>query len=205
MFRSDSLLMRLLDRLGTLLILNLLFLLCSLPIVTVGAASTALYTVTLREARGDARSILSGFFTAFRKNFWKATLLWLIVLLLSAIFFVDLILLNRLNAPVILRYCLYIGGFFFASMLPYLFALQARFENSLRQTLRNALALGVAKLPATVLMLFLMSLPLLLMYLSEELFLRLSIFWFLLGFSLTAQLCSILLTRIFAKLTPTED
>ena len=75
MFRSDSLLMRLLDRLGTLLILNLLFLLCSLPIVTVGAASTALYTVTLREARGDARSILSGFFTAFRKNFWKATLL----------------------------------------------------------------------------------------------------------------------------------
>lgn len=204
MFRSDSVLMRLLDRIGTLIILNGLFLLCSLPIVTVGAAGTALFTVTLREARGDTRSITSGFFSAFRKNFAKATLLWLFILLSSSVFVVDLALFSKLGAPRIFRILLYVAGVFFLLMLPYLLPLQARFENSLHRTMRNALALGIAKLPATILMLLIMAFPLIVLYLSEQVFWRLAIYWLLLGFSFSAQIRSLLLNRIFSKLIPEE-
>lgn len=197
--------MRLLDRLGNLVLLNVLYLLCCLPVVTIGAACTALYTVTLREARGDYRSVVSGFFTAFRKNFWKATLLWLFVVVFFVIFVVDLSLFSQLGAPKFLRICLYATGILVSLMLPHLFPLQARFENSLRMTLRNALALGIAKLPSTLLMLFLLALPLLVLYLSEALFWRLIMIWLLLGFALTAQINSVLLNRIYSKLIVQED
>ena len=201
MFRPDSVLMRLLDRLATLVMLNIYFLLCCLPLVTIGASTTALYTVTLQEARGDARSITASFFRAFRKNFWKATVLWLFVAFFTAVFVIDLVLFTRNGAPRFLRILLCIAGIFFALMLPYLFPLKARFENTLRMTLRNALMLGIAKLPSTLLMLLMLLLPLILLYISEQLFWRLAIFWVLLGFALTAQFCSYLLHRIFSKIT----
>lgn len=55
--------------------LNVLWLVCSLPIVTAGAATAALYDVTLRIAREDDPPLTRQFFAAFRSNFRQATVL----------------------------------------------------------------------------------------------------------------------------------
>ena len=68
-FSLDSPLMRFLSRLSDIFILNVLFLLCCIPVVTIGASATALYTVTLKMARNEESYITKGFFKAFKSNF----------------------------------------------------------------------------------------------------------------------------------------
>jgi uncharacterized membrane protein YesL len=60
--------------------LNLLWLVCSLPIVTIGASTTALYYVTLKIAENEEGDITQQFFRSFKANFKQATVLWLILL-----------------------------------------------------------------------------------------------------------------------------
>ena len=58
--------------------MSFLWTITSLPLVTMGAATTAFYSYTMRQVRDTEGGILSGFFGAFRKHFKKATLLWLL-------------------------------------------------------------------------------------------------------------------------------
>ena len=60
--------------------LNLLWAICSIPIVTIGAATTGLYYVMLKLARGEEGNVTKMFFRSFRENFKQATVLWLILL-----------------------------------------------------------------------------------------------------------------------------
>ena len=69
--------------------LNLLWFLCSIPVFTAGAATTALYDVTLRISRGEDPSLTSRFFRAFRENFRQSTILWLIMLALGILLSLD--------------------------------------------------------------------------------------------------------------------
>ena len=76
LFSPDSKFMRFMSVLGDLMLLNFIFLLCSVPVVTIGASITALYTVVFRMVREkDSRSVVVQFFRSFRQNFRRATLL----------------------------------------------------------------------------------------------------------------------------------
>ena len=77
-FAPDGKLARCLNCIGNLMILNILTLICCIPLVTAGAAMTALYTMTMRMARNEEGSIVREYFQAFRDNFKQATILWLI-------------------------------------------------------------------------------------------------------------------------------
>ena len=71
--------------------MSLLWSLTSLPLVTIGAATTAFYAYTMRQVRDTEGSILSGFFGAFKQHFKKATLLWLLEAAGIAFFAADLV------------------------------------------------------------------------------------------------------------------
>ena len=68
MFRLNSPVMQLMARLFDLILLNLVFLICCIPVVTIGASCTALHTVCLKYADGDEPPVLGTFFTAFRSS-----------------------------------------------------------------------------------------------------------------------------------------
>jgi uncharacterized membrane protein YesL len=70
-------------------ILGALWSLCSLPIVTVGAASTAMYEVFMQHIIHGKGELVKPFFAAFKENFKGATILWLIMLPLMVLFTVD--------------------------------------------------------------------------------------------------------------------
>ena len=69
--------------------LNLLWIVFSLPVITAGAATAALYDVTLRLAREEEPPLTRQFFKAFRENFRQATVLWLILLGVGALLGAD--------------------------------------------------------------------------------------------------------------------
>ena len=80
-FSSDSKLMKVLGKLFDIGYLSIVFIVFSLPVITIGASLTALYYTTVKVIRRDRGYVFQEFFRSFRLNFLNATVLWLIQLL----------------------------------------------------------------------------------------------------------------------------
>ena len=145
---KPSPLISVLDTLGSLFTLNLLFLLFSLPVVTIGASVTAMYTVTLRMIDKREGKVFAGFWGAFKKNFKKATIIWMLILLALVSLFGMLLYTNTYEGPLATFYTIFmgIGIVALAVTLPYLFPLLARFENTVFGTIKNAFLLSISNL-----------------------------------------------------------
>lgn len=155
LFRMDSPLMRFLTKIADLMVLNILFCVTSIPLITIGASWTALYSVTLRMVRDEEGSVSRSYFRSFRQNFRQATLLWLGVLVVLALLVLDIRVLNGMaggTAPGLLRVGVEILALLGIMVLQYLFPSLARFEASLADTLKNACMMALAHLPKTALM-----------------------------------------------------
>ena len=92
----DNIIVRALSRVFDLILLNLLWLACSLPVITIGASTTALYSVTLKMAANEEGYILRGFLEAFRRNWKQSTVIWLILLVIGAALGADFMIVRRL-------------------------------------------------------------------------------------------------------------
>ena len=66
-----------LNKIGDVIIANLLFLLCSVPLITIGPALSALYHCMLRTVKGNHTFTVKTFFSAFRQNFIQSFLIWI--------------------------------------------------------------------------------------------------------------------------------
>lgn len=155
LFRMDSPLMRFLTKIADLMVLNILFCVTSIPLITIGASWTALYSVTLKMVRDEEGSVSRSYFQSFRQNFKQATLLWLGVLVVLALLVLDIRVLNGMaegTAPGLLRVGVEILVLLGIMVLQYLFPSLARFEASLADTLKNACIMALAHLPKTALM-----------------------------------------------------
>ena len=84
LLNMDGPVMSFLNRLADLIWLNILTMLCCIPVVTAGASLTAMYYMTIKMVRREEGYIARGFWKSFRQNFRQATLIWLLVLLLLA-------------------------------------------------------------------------------------------------------------------------
>ena len=150
--------------------LNLLFLLCSIPIFTIGAASTAMWTVLLRYLQDDEPNIIKSFFGAFRENFQKSTLIWLVMLAVLSTLGMNYYLLYHSQIPSadLIRAVLNLVLVMLAALWVYLFPSMAYFENSLKGYLIYSVGIAVAKLPYTIALLAIQILPLLIvLYLAQ--------------------------------------
>lgn len=81
---------RFMGRLADIFLLNVLWTVCSLPVITIGASTTSLYYVTLQIAEGKEGYIIRNFFRSFKENFAHSTFVWLIMLALGMFFGWDL-------------------------------------------------------------------------------------------------------------------
>lgn len=89
LFGMDSPLMGALMKIGDLLCLSVLWLVLSLPIVTIGASSSALYAAVYHCLRRSKPGLWKHFWNAFRENFKRSTLAWLIELAILALLALD--------------------------------------------------------------------------------------------------------------------
>lgn len=155
LINMDSKLFRVMTRVGDLMLLNVLLLVCSLPVITAGAALTAVYDMTLRILRDEDEGTVRGFFRAFRANFGQATKLWLVFLAVIAVSVGDLYAarLPELAAwQMPLTAVAGIQGVLLLALGQYAFALTARYQNTLGGTLKNSGIFVLCRLPETLLM-----------------------------------------------------
>ena len=198
----DNPIMRGMGRLADFIILNLLWVVCSIPIITIGASTTALNTVMLKLVKNEEGYIAKGFLKAFKENFKQSTIMWIIFLLISIVFVVDFVSIKLMSDEIggILQILFLFMGALLAAWMVYAFALQARFVNTVKNTLKNAMFLVFAKLPFTVLIVLLTVGPVLVTFLTVRTLVIGVMVWFFAGVSLVAWLNSYLLRFVFKKL-----
>lgn len=200
-FRFDSPVMQKLALLTNLMLLNLLWLICSLPVLTAGAATTAMDAVIFQYLDGGDDSVIKPFFKAFAANFRQSTLIGIPLSLLAGMLIFDGIYLAAgssqglrfLWIPVILLALLC------GMLATYAFPMIARYECRLRDVVRNSILLFCLELFSSLFLLFLNAVPVLLLVFLPYVFMETSLFWVILGRSLIAFLSNVILLRIFKK------
>lgn len=203
LFNYENPFIQFLVRVGDLMILNVLFILCSAPVVTLGASLTALHRVTQNMLFEQEEPLLKAFFRAFRQNFKQSTLAWL----------VELVVIVSLVCDVLLVMAYFNGGLakamyilvavlaiLVAGVYAYLMPLIARYENGMRQQVNNAVILAIIKLPKTLLLVFLNLLPVILALISVPVFVQTLIFWVVIGFAFVSFIESSILKPVFQQL-----
>ncbi len=199
----DSPVMRILNRLADLLILNFLMIICCIPVITVGAAFTAMHYVLLKMVRDEEGYLIRGFFKSFAANFKQATVLWLIMLLIIGVYIGDGLIFqySSIQFPKPLMIAVVAIAILLLMTAVYVFPLQARFENTVKNTLKNAMILAFANLPKTILMVVLYALPLVIGYFSSYAL----IFVIMFGISAPAYGAALLYSGIFKKFEPEKE
>ena len=191
-----------------LLILNLLWLLCSLPILTVGPATCALFSVTLKIAKDEPVQTLREFFSAFRSNFKQAFVLGIIGLFGAAVVYADAVYAFSIVGKLKILFCI-VAGIVAAVLLTYIcyvFAIQAKFENSIKAHIKNAFLLAFCAPGKTVLMWIILSVPvLLIVFLPQYVVAYIGFLFILFGVSLPVYCNSVILGKIFDRFIPAEQ
>lgn len=205
LFDMDSPIMRGLTRFADLMLLNLLTLICSVPLFTIGAAVTALYGAVGRMQREEGHTIRN-YFHFFKENFKKATIQWLIMVPVLALLIFALGYYTGENLPArlsgILGIVVVIGIVIWCMVLAWIFPLQSRFENTVKATLRNAVICAFAFLWRTIPVVVLNILPYAIFLIYPPVFVPLCLAWVLFYFSLAASLNLRLLNKPFAMMAP---
>ncbi len=191
--------MRFLSRLVDLAILNILTVVFALPVFTLGASLTGMNYVLLHLCRRDETYVAKMFRKSFMDNLRQGIPEGLIAILAALITAADLWVLHASDSKFITMLMIIItviAGFLIAVFV-YMFALQARYENTVKGTVINACKLAVANLPRTALMVVIwIAWGLVMVYLH-----RLAPLAFLLyGYTLPGYLCAMLYDPVFARL-----
>lgn len=202
LFSADSVLMRGLTRIADVMILNFLFILTSLPVLTIGASLTALNYTAMRIGTGECNAVSTEYFRSFRSNFRQATGLALLLAALATVLaawshVLDTAALDA-GTQLGLRAAWYILAFNLATTTLFAFPYLARFEGRTRDVLRNALLLGWRHLLTALATaaIVLLSIGVTVFYPHATGY---GLVWLLFGFAGIAVANGFLFTRIFSK------
>lgn len=202
-FNLDSPLMQFLSKMADLMLLNILTLLLCIPVITAGDAVCALYYMTIKMVKGEDCYIVRGYFKSFRENFRQATLIWLAVLLIGIILVGDVLILRNSDIAFgnVLMVLIMVVAVVYLFTTTYLFPVLSRFDNTIKNTVRNSFLMSVLNFPKTILLVLINLAPVVLLLLTYQAM----PFLFMFGFSVPAYVCSILFVKIFRRFEPEEE
>ncbi len=206
LFNYDNPVWRFIGKFFDILILNILWMVCSIPIFTIGASTTAVYYVTLKLVRDEEGSTVKAFFKSFRENFKQATAIWIVLLIAGIIIAGDLYFFIRVqNVSPTLRMvmlAIFAGfGLIWSGIALFVFPLQCRFYNPVRRTLFNAFFMSIRHFLQTIGILVIdLAIPALAFFVLPII----QPFLFLFGFPLFAFINSFMFVGIFDKYMPKQ-
>lgn len=196
-FNINSPLMDFLTTTAQFIALNVIFIICCIPIVTIGPALAALYQVIMRETRGEYGYLFRKYFQHFKEMFLQSflTSIFLGVILLILLFNVGFW--NTMegvlaNVIIVLVYIMLLAA---ACTSIYVFPLMARFKNGFLQTIKNAFYIALTNPRATIILIAIHALITAALYyfpLSQ-------IFMLFVGFCFIVYCNSYVLLRVFKK------
>ena len=201
-FSSEGPLMTYLIKIRDWMFLSVLWLICSLPVITFGVSTTAMYYVTLKMAKNEEVPVMKSFFKSFKENFKQGVLLTLIVLIVGALLALDCLYFSRVSGT---KGAISTGVFCavsvcFLVLVFYSFPFMAQFSNSISGILKSAVVLAIRNLKRTGIILLLHAAPVVLRFVAYEVYMSMFPLWLFLAPGLIAYLCSLCHVKSFAPL-----
>ncbi|MDO5799248.1 MAG: DUF624 domain-containing protein [Eubacteriales bacterium] len=208
-FSMDNKFFTFMGKVADLCILNIICLICCIPIITAGASITAMFYVTMKMVKNEEAYIIRSFFKSFRQNFKQATVINLIMIAAAAILYADLRIVKLMGQPVsqIMHIIFLAFTVLYIMIFIYVYPILAKFYNSVRNTFRNAVLMSVRHLPYTVLMALICACPVLLISFAptfrvQSTFLVLCL---VIGGAVVAYCNSFFLVKIFENYIPGSE
>lgn len=200
-FSSEGPVMNFLNKLVNLVILNVCFLISCIPIVTIGAALSALYSVNLRMVRDEEAYVFRSYWKAFRGNLKKGTLCLAIMAALGAVLYLDSRAAQILPgaAGLFCRIVSVVFFVFYAVLFLYIFPYVGWFDDDLKTCLKNALLMGVGKIGYTLAVLLITAAVASVVLLNAEILVRGLVLWLLFGIALLNYVQSYFIRIVFSK------
>ena len=205
LFGPDSILMKFFTTFFHLVVLNFFTLLLCIPVVTAGAAFTALHYMMLKIVRDEESYIVKGYFKSFKENFKQATLLWLpiAVFFFAALFDTYFMRSQPQYASKPVAIFLVVGFIIVLFVTMWAFPLLSHFcYDSVADVFKNSFLLSISHFPRTCLMALMTIAPLILVYFKPYQSLS---FVVILGISLPAWGCAYLYSSVFKAMEPDDE
>ncbi|MBR2528364.1 MAG: YesL family protein [Blautia sp.] len=199
-FSYDNPVWRFVLRVGQIWWLHILWLVTSIPLVTIGASTTALIYSCMKLQKEDGYP-LENFFRSFRENFLQATAIWLIYVGAGCLLGFGLVFWNQTDPSSIkLGWALVIAlAIPYVFSLLYVFAVQAKFVNKVKDTIHYAIILSVKYFRYTFQMLLLAAF---MVYVNLNTIVWANFLTLTIGFGLAVYLCSFYYQKIFENYIP---
>lgn len=152
-FSMDTPFFRAMSMIGDFMLLNLIWLVCSLPIITIGASTTALIYTGMHLAKGRDGYVIPKFWKSFRQNMVQSTIIYLILLAVGAAIGYSAWYWINQEGMLAIALVIITGGvlIFYLIEVLFVFAVQAKFSNTIGNTMKNALIMGIQNFPITIL------------------------------------------------------
>lgn len=199
----DSPLMIFLSNLTDVVILNVLCLICCIPIITIGPAVTAMHYVTLKMTKEESGYVTRNFFKSFKENFKQSTIVWLVFLVISVVFVLDFKILQSWGMSENKVLTIAIGSIYLLTCLTvmYILVLLSHFENTVRQTVKNAFYMCILHIFKTIIMAVIYLIPFFLLAIHSAM----TPIFLILGLAGPAYINSFLWNSIFKKYEPEKE
>ncbi len=206
-FSMESPLWRFFEFLADIFAVNVLFVLTSIPIVTIGASISAMDAVFFEKRENKLVSIRSTYFRAFKDNFVRSTILWLLYVAFVAMCILDVNVAINLNGSIRPVFMAALGAILFVitMILIYSLAMNARFVNSFADTLIKSMMIAVLSFPYTLTIFLLIVVAIGLTISSYSAILISFSIWITIGFGLIGYISAICLLRAFRRFTFKSD
>lgn len=208
LFNMDNKFFTFMGKVADLIILNLICVLCCLPIVTIGPSLTALHYVTMKMVRNEESYIVKNFFKSFKENFKQATIINLIMLVVGLMLFLDINIVKRMSGKLYSGLFVVFIAFLLLYMLVflYIYPVLAKFYNTIKHTFINAFLMSIRHLPYTFVMLVITLLPIGIFFIpSLQLQSTCLMLLLIMGPAVIAYLNGHFLVRIFDNYIPKEE
>lgn len=137
--------------LGDLIILTILWLICSIPIITIGASTTALYYVTTRQLSNREGYVSRDFFKSFKQNFFEATAMTLILGVIAVVLFINInLFVPETTINIIIYFVQYVILYELLIFTIYVFPVLSRFDLKLGALIKTSIFMANRHLLTTI-------------------------------------------------------
>jgi len=199
-FNMDNKFFTFMSRVADLIILNLLCIVCCIPVVTIGPSIAAMFYVTLKMVRNEESYIVRGFFKSFKQNLKQGIVINLIMLVAALLLYFDISICRSTPGTIgkVLMVLFMMILVVYLMIFLYLYPVLAKFYNTIKHTFRNAFLMSIRHLPYTVLMALITAAPVAIFFIPTAQVQSIVLLLFILmGFSLEAFINGHFLVKIF--------
>lgn len=201
-FGYDNKFFEALGKITDIVILNFLFIVSCIPIITIGASLSAKYYVAMKMVKDEETYIVKEYVKRFKEDFRVSTIVWILIMVVGSVLAIDSYIYNMISSEVTRKVFQFICTFICVILMfiiTYAFPLISKFENTVKNTFKNSILISIQSLPYTIIMVVVNLSPMIIIFLFRNYWGYVVFFYAVIGYGVMAYINSIFFNKILDR------